>query len=327
MNRRRFIQLPLAAAGAAALRGVGAQEAFPSQTVRIIVATTPGTVMDISARLVAKQLEPLWRQPIVVINQAGAGGAIGTDAVAKSKPDGHTLLVAHEGILAIQPLLQKATTPRSDVRAVVPLTEIDLLLVLNRASGIRTLKEFIEQAKSRRMTYASAGPGTPVHLRMEMVKQRIGVPLVHVPYKSTAAGLTDVVGRHIDCMLVGIGPALPYLAEQLSVIAITSPKRSALLPQVPTLAENYPGLAFTTWFGMFAPAETPNDVVDTVSRDITAALQAPPVRSPLLEQGIIPTGGTPAQLNATVQKDFSDYERIIRAGNIDLSALPPMPAA
>jgi tripartite-type tricarboxylate transporter receptor subunit TctC len=319
MNRRRLVQLPLALAGAAALRRSFAEEPFPSQTVRIVVATTPGTVMDISARLVAKQLEPVWKQPVVVINQAGAGGAIGTDAVAKAKPDGHTLLVAHEGILAIQPLIHKETAPRSDVRAVCPLTEIDLLLIVNRASGIRTVPEFIAQAKSRRMTYASAGVGTPVHLRMEMVKQRLGIPLVHVPYKSTATGLTDLVGKQVDCMLIAIGPAMPYLAEQLNVIATTGAKRSAQLPDVPTLAETYPGLSFTTWFGVFAPADTPDDIVGIASRDITTAIQAPPVKSTLLKQGIIPTGGTPAQLAATVQKDFDDYERVIRTGHIDLS--------
>jgi tripartite-type tricarboxylate transporter receptor subunit TctC len=319
MKRRRFIQLPLALAGTAALRPALAQDAFPSQTVRIIVATTPGTVMDISARLVAKQLEPQWKQSIVVINQPGAGGAIGTDAVAKAKPDGHTLLIAHEGILAIQPLIHKETAPRSDVRAVCPLTEIDLLLIVNRASGIRTLQEFIAQAKSRRMTYAPAGVGTPVHLRMEMIKQRLGIPLVHVPYKSTAAGLTDLVGKQVDCMLIAIGPAMPYLAEQLNVIATTGAKRSTLLPDVPTLAESYPNFSFTTWFGVFAPAETPDDIVEIASRDITAAIQAPAVKDTLLKQGIIPTGGRPAQLTAIVQKDFSDYARVIRTGHIDLS--------
>ena len=318
MNRRRFVQSFLAVAGGS-LGTAKAAEPFPTQTVRIIVATTPGTVMDISARLVGKQLEPVWRQPIVVINQPGAGGAIGTDAVAKAKPDGHTLLVAHEGILAIQPLIQKASAPRSDIRAVAPLTEIDLLLIVNRKSGIRTLQEFVEQAKSRRMTYASAGVGTPVHLRMEMIKQRAGIPLVHVPYKSTAAGLTDVVGGQVDSILISLGPVKPYLADQVNVIATSAPKRGPLLPQVPPLSDTYPGLSFSTWFGMFAPAETRDDIVNTASRDISEALSAPAVRTPLLEQGILPTGGTPAQLAAIYRKDFADYEEVIRTGKIDLS--------
>ena len=319
MNRRRFVQSVLAVAGGS-LGTARAAEPFPTQTVRIIVATTPGTVMDISARLVAKHLEPQWRQPILVINQAGAGGAIGTDAAAKAKPDGHTLLVAHEGILAIQPLIQKASAPRSDIRAVAPLVEIELLLIVSRASGIRTLGDFIAESRKRRMTYASAGNGTPVHLRTEMLKQRLGIDLVHVPYKSTAAGMTDLVGGHVDCMLVGIGPAMPHIAEKLNVLASAGAKRNPLLPDVPALAETYPGFSFSTWFGVFAPAETPREVIDIVSRDLTQALQSAPVKAPLLEQGITPTGGSPADLDEIVRKDFAEYSKLIREAKINLAA-------
>jgi len=319
MNRRRFVQAFLAAAGGGALGRAGAAEPFPSQTVRIIVASTPGTVMDISARLAAKHLEPMWRQPVVVINQAGAGGAIGTDAVAKAKPDGHTLLIGHEGILAIQPLIQKASAPRSDIRAVAPLVDIDLLLVVGRGSGIRTVGDLIAESRRRRLTYASAGNGTPVHLRMEILKQRLGIDLVHVPYKSTSAGLNDLVGGHVSCMLVGIGPAMPHLADKLNVLAIASARRNALLPDVPALAETHPGLSFTTWFGVFAPSETPTKVIDIASRDLTQAIQSPAVKATLLEQGITPRGGTPAQLDEIVQKDFAEYSKLIREAKIDLT--------
>jgi tripartite-type tricarboxylate transporter receptor subunit TctC len=318
MNRRRFVQAFAAVAGGS-LGSVRAADPFPTQTVRIIVASTPGTVMDISARLVAKQIEPVWRQPVVVINQAGAGGAIGTDAAAKAKPDGHTLLIGHEGILAIQPLIQKASAPRSDVRAVAPLVEIDLLLVVGRGSGIRTVGDLIAESRRRRLTYASAGNGTPVHLRMEMLKQRLAINLVHVPYKSTAAGLTDLVGGHVDCMLIGIGPAAPHIADKLNVLAIAGARRNPLVPEVPALAETHPGLNFSTWFGVFAPAETPSEIIEIASRDITQAIQSPAVKTPLVEQGITPTGGTPAQLEAIVQKDFTEYSKLIREAKIDLT--------
>jgi tripartite-type tricarboxylate transporter receptor subunit TctC len=318
VKRRAFLQgLAVLAASRAA-----AAEPFPTQGVRIVVASTPGTVMDTSARLLARQLEPQWRQAIVAINQPGAGGAIGTDTVAKAKPDGHTLLVAHEGILVLQPLImQKATAPRSDIRAVTNLVEIDLLLVVNRASGIRTFDELVAEGRKRtkKLTYASAGPGTPVHLRMEILKQRAGIDILHVPYKSTAAGLTDLVGGHVDCMLVGIGPAQPHLADKLNVLAICGPKRSPLLPEVPTLAESLPGLSFTTWFGLFAPAETPRELVEQVARDVTAALQSPQVRSTLVDQGINPIGGTPEQLEAVVRADFGAYSALIRSGKVNLS--------
>jgi tripartite-type tricarboxylate transporter receptor subunit TctC len=319
VKRRTFIQGSLAVLAAPRL---AAAEPFPTQNVRIVVASTPGTVMDTSARLVARQLEPQWRQAIVAINQPGAGGAIGTDTVAKAKPDGYTLLVAHEGNLVLQPLiLHKATAPRSDIRAVTNLVEIDLLLVVNRASGIRTLDELIAESRKRakKLTYASAGPGTPVHLRMEILKQRLGIDLVHVPYKSTAAGLTDLIGDHVDCMLVGIGPAQPHLADKLNVLAICGPKRSPLLPIVPALAESFPGLSFTTWFGLFAPSETPRDLVGQIARDVTSALQAPQVRSTLVDQGINPLGGTPEQLEAVVRSDWDAYSALIRSGKVNLS--------
>jgi tripartite-type tricarboxylate transporter receptor subunit TctC len=323
MNRRGFMQAALTVGASAALPRAMAADPFPTQPVRIVVASTPGTIMDASGRLVAKHMEPLWRQPILVIHQPGAGGAIGTDTVAKAKPDGHTLLVAHEGNLVIQPLIQKASSPRSDVRPVAPLTEIELLLVVNKTSGINSLAEFIAQARKRpgTITYASAGNGTPVHLRTEMLKLRAGIDLLHVPYKSSAAALTDLVGGHVGCTLVGVGPAMPHLADKLTVLATAGPRRSPLLPNVPTFSETFPGFSFTTWFALFAPADTPREIVDRISRDVTQAIQAPAVRKTLLDQGVTAVGGTPEQLDEIVRKDFAEYSQVIRSAKLDLAAL------
>jgi tripartite-type tricarboxylate transporter receptor subunit TctC len=317
MKRRAFILSPL-------ILGIGkafSAEAFPTQPVKIIVASTPGTVMDASARIAGKFLEPVWHQPIVVINNAGAGGAIGTDQVAKAKPDGHTLLVAHEGILCVQPLIARQDKPRSDVRPVAPLVEIELLLVVNRASGITSVAQLVAEAKKNpgKLSYASAGVGTPVHLRTEIVKQRMGMDIVHVPYKSVAVGMTDLLGGQVNLMLVGVSTALPHMKDKLNVLATCGPKRNPLLPEVPTLSETYPGLAFTTWFALFAPAETPRDIVEQVSRDVTQAMRSDSVKKPLLDQGIIPTGGTPEDLEAIVQRDFAEYAKVIRTTNMNLS--------
>ena len=154
---------------------------------------------------------------------------------------------------------------------------------------------------------------------MEMLKQRLAINLVHVPYKSTSAGLNDLVGGHVDCMLIGIGPAMPHLGEKLNVLAIAGARRNPLVPDAPALAETHPGLNFSTWFGVFAPAETPGEVIEVASRDITQAIQSAAVKAPLVEQGITPTGGTPAQLDAIVQKDFAEYSRLIREAKIDLT--------
>lgn len=324
--RRRFLKALFGTTAGATLPQfmpkATAASPFPSQAVRIVVASTPGTVMDISGRVVGKYLEPEWQHPIVVLNQPGAGGAIGTDSVAKAKPDGHTLVVAHEGVMAVQPiLLHKARSPRSDVRSVTLLTEIDLLLVVTKRRGIRTLSEFLDAAtkSNPRLTYASAGNGTPVHLRTEMFKERAGIDLVHVPYKSTAVGMNDLVGGHVDCMLVGIGPALSHIqADKLEVLATAGANRSPLLPNVPTLSETFPGFSFSTWFGLFAPAETPKDIVDRISADVTKALQAESVRKPLLAQGVNPVGGTPEKLDELVKSDFASYARLINSGKLKL---------
>jgi tripartite-type tricarboxylate transporter receptor subunit TctC len=319
MKRRTFLQGGLAVLAVPHAR---AADPYPSQTVRIIVASTPGTVMDTSARVVGRHLEPHWRQSIVAINQPGAGGAIGTDAVAKAAPDGHTLLVAHEGILAVQPLIRKESAPRSDIRAVVNLVEVDLLLLTHRSSNIRTVQELVEESRRRpkKLSYASAGPGTPVHLRTEIIKQRLGFDMIHVPYKSTPAGLTDLLGGQVDCMLVSIGPAQPHLADKLNVLATCGARRHPLLPDVPTLSESSPGLAFSTWFGLFAPAETPRDIVEQIARDVSGALQAPASRATLGAQGVNPVGGTPAQLEEVVRNDFAAYSALIRSGKVDLTS-------
>jgi tripartite-type tricarboxylate transporter receptor subunit TctC len=291
-------------------------EPYPGAPVKIVVASTPGTVMDLSARICARQLEPLWKQPVVTVNQPGAGGAIGTDQVAKSKPDGLTLLVGHEGILCVQPLMAKQDKPRSDIRPVAPLVEIELLVVASRDTEIRTMAELIAEAKKRpgKITYASAGVGTPVHLRTEIIKQRAGIDLVHVPYKSVAAGMTDLASGRVAVMLVGASTALPF-REKLNLLATCGPKRNPLLPDVPTLSETIPGLAFTTWFGLFAPTETPREIVDFIAREFTNAVRSGPVTKTLTDQGITPTGGGPDDLDAIVQRDFADYAKVMKSAH------------
>ena len=317
MKRRGFIQGSIGFTLISNLKPLLAADPYPTAPVKLVVASTPGTVMDLSARVCGRQLEPLWKQPIVAVNQPGAGGAIGTDQVAKSKPDGLTLLVAHEGILCVQPLMAKQDKPRSDIRAVAPLVEIELLVVASRETDIRTMAELIAEAKKRegKLTYASAGVGTPVHLRTEIIKQRAGIDLLHVPYKSVAAGMTDLASGRVAMMLVGASTALPF-RDKLNLLATCGPRRNPLLPEVPTLSETIPGLAFTTWFGLFAPAETPTELVGFIARDFTNAIRSGPATKTLVDQGVNPTGGSPEDLDAIVQRDFADYARVIRDLNL-----------
>jgi tripartite-type tricarboxylate transporter receptor subunit TctC len=326
--RRRFIKVLAGTTAAASLPLVGSNAAaatpFPTQPVKLVVPTGPGTAMDATCRILSRHLEPQWNQPVVVINSAGAGGVIGADTVARAKPDGHTLLLGHEGLLVIAPLVKDrmASRPRDDLRAVAPVTETEIVLVASKASGIRSIAHLMEEARRRpgKVTYASPGIGTPSHLRMEIFKQQAGIDLLHVPYKGGGASMAGLLGNQVDCTPVAIGVALPHLAaDKLTALAISGAKRSPLLPEVPTYSETVPGFEFTVWFGLFAPADTPRDVVEFVSREITNAINAPAIRKALLDQTIIPVGGTPEHLEETVRKDFASYSKLLRTTKIELS--------
>jgi tripartite-type tricarboxylate transporter receptor subunit TctC len=318
MKRRTLLSF----AGAAAAMGMAplarAQPAapFPSQPVKIVVATLPGTVMDVSSRAISKVLEPRWKQPVLTLNVAGAGGSIGADQVAKAAPDGHTLLLGHEGIVVIAPLLADRLTkgPRQDVRPVVNVTETDVVLIVNRAKGIQSLADLIARAQAapEKLTYGSPGLGTPVHLRMEIFMREAGIRLLHVPYKGGAAALADVLGGQVDCTMVSASVAAPYASDKLRVLAVSNRQRNALFPEVQTFGETLPNLHFTTWFGMFAPAQTPREIVDFIGKEISDAVRSPELSATFLKVGIQPVGGTPEDLERVMQSDFAAYSRLFQ---------------
>lgn len=311
MNRRALLKLGVNRIGHAQ-----SADRFPSQAVRIVVATLPGTVMDVSSRAVGKYLEPRWKQPLVTLNIAGAGGAIGADTVARAAPDGHTLLLGHEGIVAIAPLLadRLARGPRPDLRPVVNVTETDVVLVVGRNGGIQSLGDLISRARARpeKLTYGSPGVGTPVHLRMEIFMREANIRLLHVPYKGGAAALADVLGGQVDCTMVSASVAAPYAADKLRVLAVSGRQRNALFPDVATFSDTLPNVAFTTWFGLFAPSETPRELVNLIARDISEAVRSPELGATFLKAGINPVGGTPEDLERVVQADFAAYSRLFQ---------------
>jgi tripartite-type tricarboxylate transporter receptor subunit TctC len=306
-----------------AVRGAAAAS-FPSEPVKLVVPTGAGTAMDATCRILATQLEPLWKQPIVVLNQAGAGGVIGADTVARAKPDGHTILLGHEGLLVIAPLAKDrmASHPRQDLRAVAPGTETEIVLIASKASGLTSMAQLVEEARKRpgKLTYASPGIGTPSHLRMEIFKQQAGLDILHVPFKGGGASMTGLLGGQVDMTPVALGVALPHIgAGRVVPLAISGPRRNPVLENVPTYAETAPGFHFVVWFGFFAPADTPRDVVATLSRDLSAAIKAPASQKSFVEQHIIPVGGSAEQLDDIVQRDFAAYSKLLRTTNIQVS--------
>eukprot|EP01032_Pedospumella_encystans_P034161 gene34161-38612_t len=243
-------------AGASIALGAQAQTpaaSYPAKAVHITVANTPGSSPDVLARYLSSRLSEQWKQPVVVDNKAGAAGILAADGLAKAQPDGYSLLVGADGPITILPNLQ-ASLPydaRRDLVPVVSLGQIDFVLVANPKTGYRSVADFVRAAKAQpgRINYASAGNGSPQQLGMELFKQKAGIYVTHIPYRGGPLGMQDVIAGQVDVMLIAVGPALPHIRSgRLVALGTGGEKRHPLLPEVPTLAESYPGYRAGTWF-------------------------------------------------------------------------------
>lgn len=324
MKRRRATLALLAAGGAAlAVRNVpalaaGAADAFPSKPVRIVVPFTPGGSTDILARAIGQKLSELWGQPVVVENRPGAGGNVGVELVAKSAPDGYTIVMGHIGTFAANPSLYKPL-PYDPVKDFAPITlvaNVPNVLVVGPSVQARTLGELIAHAKANpgKLDYGSGGNGSAAHLATEYFKLQTGVSMQHVPYKGTAPAIADLLGGQIGLIITGAPPLMPHLRSgKVRALAVLSPRRLAVLPDVPTVAESgYPGFAAVQWYGLFAPAGTPKDVVARINRDTIRALRDPGVAERLASEGAEPVGDTPEQFGAFVKSEIELWGKVIR---------------
>ncbi len=304
--------LALAWAGAA-----HAQAAWPSKQVRMIVPFSPGGSTDVVARMVGQRLAEVWGQSVVVENRAGAGGNIGTDLVAKSSPDGYTLLMA-SGSITINPHIY-AKMPFDTWKDLVPITNVasgPMLVVVQEKSPYRSIKDLIAAAKAqpKALSFGSAGVGSQVHLAGENFADAAGIDLQHVPYKGEAPAYTDLISGQTQLMVGNIAAAAALLGPgRLRALAVTGTKRSALLPDVPTVAESgLPGFENTGWFGLYAPAGTPPEVVAKIQRDTAAALADTQIKARLHVLGMEPVGSTSAQLAAQMQTESVRWEKVVK---------------
>lgn len=301
--------------------GAMAQD-FPSRPVKVVVASVPGSAPDVLARLLAESLGPALQQPVLVDNKPGAGGAIGVDSVAKAPADGHTLVIGHDGTMAMNAVIN-TKLPYDPVKDFVPVSPLgfnEFVLVVHASVPASNFTQLLAHAKARdgKMSYGSAGQGTPNHVIMEQLAKASGFSAIHVPYKGGPAATQDLVGGQIEVMISGISPALPHIRSgKLVAIAVPQAVRSKVLPEVPTLGEFLPGFAVKSWFGIFAPAQTPTAVVARLNREIRAALEQPELRNRLQQQGIAAEGGTPDALAAQVSADIARYR--VLATQINLS--------
>jgi tripartite-type tricarboxylate transporter receptor subunit TctC len=301
---------------------VGIAHAFPNKPIRIIVAFPPGGGTDIVARLLAPRLTDLWGQPVVVENRAGASGTIGTEIAARADPDGHTLFMATMGNMTANPHLypKMAVNP---LRAFAPITkvvDVHFVLMANPALPANSVKELVAAAKKRpgEIHYSSSGPGGAPHLAMELFKRQAAVNLTHVPYKGSGPGMTDLLGGRVMVTMDSLLQGLPHIkAGKLKALAVLGPKRSALLPEVPTMAEaGVAGYSLTNWFGLLAPAATPWNVVSEIRADVIGVLKDDDIRRKIAEMGADVVGNSGDEFAAAMRAESTQWAEIIKAANI-----------
>jgi tripartite-type tricarboxylate transporter receptor subunit TctC len=293
-------------------------QAYPSKPVRVVVTFPPGSTPDIVGRALAGRLQEAMGQPFVVENRSGAGGNVGADAVAKAAPDGYTLLVSTNGVFAINKALYKAMPfdPDKDLAALSLLATAPQMLVVHPSLGVKNFKDFIEYAKRNpgKLSYGSVGSGSASHLTMELLKSDAGVDLVHVPYKGFPPAVTDLLSGNIHTMFAIVPGVLAHVkAGKMDGLAVTALNRSAIAPDVPSVAElGYPQLESLAWIGLGAPAGLPADVVDRITSETTRGMRRPEVRELLGRQGFDVVAGSPQEFSRWIQAESAKWTRVIR---------------
>jgi len=292
-------------------------QTWPTKPLRAIVPIAAGSVLDIVPRVVFEQLSTQLGQSIVVENRPGAGGTIGSSYVAKSEPDGYTILVnssAHTIAPALQPNL--TYDPARDFAAVVPLGVSPFVLVVPPARGFKTARDLVAAAKAApgAFNFSSPGAGSASHLSAERFRLGAGVHATHVPFKGGVEAMTEVMAGRIDFFFVALGAALPHIRDgKLSALAVNSADRSAALPDVPAIREaGFSDAEYPTWFGLFLPAKTPREIVDRLHRETLKALQEPKVKDKLASLGVEPMILTPSAFGAHVEKEIAESATLVR---------------
>ena len=296
-----------------------AAQAYPTKPIRLVVPFGAGSNSDILARMVGVRLAEAWKQQVVVDNRPGAGGNIGTDLVAKAPPDGYTIVLGAASVLAINQSLY-STMPYDSATAFAPITnmvKVTNVLVVSPALPVKSVQELIAYGKSNpgKLTFASAGAGGSQHLSGELFKSMAGIDMVHVAYKSGPLAHIDIISGQVQLMFDGMPTAMPQIkAGKLRPLAVTTARRSAQLPELPTVAEaGLPGYEAVGWFGFAAPAGTPREIVGKLNREIVRILNLPEVRERLIGLGAEPVGDSPEQFAQFIKAEAAKWGKLVRA--------------
>lgn len=324
MKLKRWMSIAVAAvvtlSSAAALA-----QTYPAKPIKLVVPFPPGGTTDILARAVGGELTKAWGQQVIIDNRPGAGGNIGSEIVARSAPDGYTLLMGTVGTHAInQSLYSKLPyDPIKDFAPVTLVASVPNVLVVNTAlaekNKITDVKSFVAFVKQHpgKLNMASSGNGTSIHLAGELFKTQTQTFMVHIPYRGSAPAITDLLGGQADLMFDNLPSAMPYIkAGRLRALGVTSSKPSPALPDVPPIAQaggDLTGFEASSWFGILAPAGTPPDIVNKLQQEITKALASPAVKDKLVSQGADPVGNTPEQFAAHIQAETKKWSKVVKA--------------
>jgi tripartite-type tricarboxylate transporter receptor subunit TctC len=323
LPRREFLRLGAAAVAAPALpRLAFAQQAWPTRVVRLIVGFPPGGGADSAARIAAGRLSEIWGQQVVIENKGGAGGNIAHDTAAHAAPDGYTMLFSPSS-LPIMPMLYASLNydPMADLMPISLLGKYPNLIVVSKDSPVKSLKQFIDNAKANpgKVTFATPGIGTTPHLAAELFKKMAAVDLTHVPYRGVAAGaMSDLITNRVDCMFNTTGSLLQAVRSgQLRGLAQSTPERSALAPEIPTFAEaGVPGFNVSSWYGLFAPVRTPREIVAKMHDSVATMLKEPAIKSRYEVLGVDAASATPDQLTTIMRGEIELWGPIVKASNI-----------
>jgi tripartite-type tricarboxylate transporter receptor subunit TctC len=324
-----FLRKILAVAAASAALAAGApalaQADYPAKPIHIVVPFSAGGIVDTIARVIGEKLSTKYGQPVIVENKAGAGGAIGTEFVSKAPADGYTLLLVSPGH-AVAPSLQKGVTwnPVRDFRAIEGVGVVPNVFVVHPSVPARTMGELVELARKSPtpLTYATAGIGTSNHLSGELLAQMAGVKLTQVPYKGQPDAMSDLLSGRVTMMPLTTALALPHIKSgKLRALAVTTARRSASLPDVPTVAEaaKLPDYEVATWFGLVAPVKTPDAVVRKLSADVAEILKMPEVKTKFDTLGLELAPQSPAEFDAFIGREFTKWSKVIKQAGIEPS--------
>ena len=319
-QRRRFLHLAVGAAALPAASRIARAQIYPSRPVRIIVGFAAGSATDINARLIGQWLSERLRQQFIIENRPGAGGNIGTEAVVRAPPDGHTLLAVATPSAINATLYDKLNF--NFIRDIAPVAVISReanVILVNPSVPAKTVPEFIAYAKANagKINYASPGNGTAGHVSGELFKMMAGVNMVHVPYRGGAPALIDLLGGQVQVFLGGISGSIEYIrAGRLRALAVTTATRSEALPDIPTLGDFLPGYESSAWNGIGAPKESPAEVIEKLNKEINAALADPKFKARLADLGGTPVSGSPADFSKLISDEIEKWGKVVKFAGI-----------